>query len=352
MEEHSNRRSDAGYRQIAEELIRWYIRSQRDLPWRRDTDPYRVWISEIMLQQTRVEAVVDYFYRFMDRFPTVAALAAADEQEVLKAWEGLGYYSRARNLHRAAKEIVDKHDETFPGTLAGIRSLPGIGPYTAGAIASIAYDLPAPAVDGNVLRVVSRLDGIESDVMLPATKKDVTERVRHMYIYGKANPLTQGLMELGALVCVPGTPHCDDCPVSEYCRAYIEGRQEDLPVRSPRQKQRIDKLCAGLIRNEGGILIAKRPETGMLANLWEFPLVERSRSRKQIVETFQDQYAIEIDSMEKTGHVRHVFTHRIWEVDVYRARGSAASDRCREVPLAELDTYPMPNVFQKMKKWV
>lgn len=352
MEGHSSKRTDTEYTAIADGLIRWYIRSQRDLPWREDTDPYRVWISEIMLQQTRVEAVVGYYHRFMDLFPTVGALAAADEQEVLKAWEGLGYYSRARNLHRAAKEIVDRCGGVFPDTLEGIRSLPGIGPYTAGAIASIAYGLPAPAVDGNVLRVMARLDGIETDILLPATKKDVTERVRAMYIPGKANPLTQGLMELGALTCVPGAPRCDACPVSGYCWAYQTGRQDDLPVRSPRKKQTVSRLCAGLIRCEEGILIAQRPQTGMLANLWEFPMVERGRSKKQRIEAFLKKYGIEILSMEKAGHVRHVFTHRIWEADVYRARGSAGTDSCRIVSLQELDDYPMPNVFQKMKAWL
>ena len=247
---------------------------------------------------------------------------------------------------------MTRYGGVFPDTLTDIRSLPGIGPYTAGAIASIAYDLPTPAVDGNVLRVIARLDAIEQDVLLPATKKDITARVQAMYIPGKANPLTQGLMELGALTCVPGAPRCDACTVSEYCRAYRTGRQDDLPVRSPRQKQTVSRLCAGLIRCEGGILIAQRPETGMLANLWEFPLVTRGRSKKQTIEAFQEKYGIDIESMEKAGHVRHVFTHRIWEVDVYRARGTAVTERSRAVPLAELDTYPMPNVFQKMKAWL
>ena len=352
MEGPSSKRTKPEYASIADELIRWYIRSQRHLPWREDTAPYRVWISEIMLQQTRVEAVVDYFHRFLDRFPTVAALAASEEQEVLKAWEGLGYYSRARNLHRAAKEVMARYGGVFPDTVEGIRSLPGIGAYTAGAIASIAFDLPAPAVDGNVLRVIARLDGIETDVLLPATKKDVTERVQAMYVPGRANPLTQGLMELGALVCVPGTPRCDDCPIPGYCRAYQTSRQEELPVRSPRKRQTVSRLCAALVRCEGGVLIAQRPEKGMLANLWEFPLVPKGRSKKQIAEAFRDTYGIEIESMDKTGHVRHVFTHRIWEVDVYRARGTAVSERCRAVPMAELDAYPMPTVFQKMKEWV
>jgi len=349
---HSDKRTETEYQSIEEELIRWYIRSQRILPWREDTDPYRVWISEIMLQQTRVEAVVDYFHRFMDRFPTVEALASADEQAVLKCWEGLGYYSRARNLHRAAKEIVSRYGGVFPGTVKEIQSLPGIGPYTAGAIASIAFDLPAPAVDGNVLRVMARLDGIETDILLPAAKKDITERVRMMYIPGKANPLTQGLMELGALVCIPGAPRCQDCPLPVYCRAYQTGRQEILPVRSPRKKQTVSRLCAGLIRCEGGVLIAQRPDTGMLANLWEFPLVKKARSNAQVMAAFQDSYGIAIETMEKAGHVRHVFTHRIWEVDVYRGRGTADTDTCRVVPLGELDTYPMPNVFQKMKEWL
>ena len=352
MEGHSDKRVETEYQAIAEELIRWYIRSQRDLPWREDTDPYRVWISEIMLQQTRVEVVVGYFHRFMNLFPTVEALASADEQEVLKAWEGLGYYSRARNLHRAAKEIVSRFGGVFPGTLKEIQSLPGIGPYTAGAIASIAYGLPTPAVDGNVLRVMARLDGIETDVLLPAAKKDITERVQRMYIPGKANPLTQGLMELGALTCVPGTPRCGACPVSDYCRANQTGRQGDLPVRSSRKKQTVSRLCAALIRCGGGVLIAQRPKTGMLANLWEFPIVERGKSNTQITEAFREKYRVEIASMEKAGHVRHVFTHRIWEVDVYRAGGTAVSDRCRVASLAELDIYPMPNVFQKMKEWL
>ena len=352
MEGHSDQRTETEYQSIAEELVRWYIRSQRSLPWREDRNPYRVWISEIMLQQTRVEAVVGYFHRFMDLFPTVETLAAADEQEVLKAWEGLGYYSRARNLHRAAREIMARYGGVFPDTLKEIRSLPGIGPYTAGAIASISYDLPVPAVDGNVLRVMARLDGIETDVLLPASKEDITRRVRAMYLPGKANPLTQGLMELGALVCVPGIPRCQDCPLKGYCRAYQTDRQETLPVRSPRKQQTMSRLCAGLIRTGGGILVAQRPDTGMLANLWEFPLVKRGRSKKQTMAAFHESYGIGIESMEKAGHVRHVFTHRIWEVDVYRARGTLDTDRCRVVPLDKLDAYPMPNAFQKMKKWL
>jgi len=348
MEGHSDRRRE--YHTIAAQLVKWFIRSQRDLPWRENRDPYRVWVSEIMLQQTRVEAVVGYFDRFMERFPTVGALAAADEQDVLKAWEGLGYYSRARNLHRAAKEIVSRYGGVFPGKPEDIRRLPGIGPYTAGAIASIAFDLPEPAVDGNVLRVMARLDGIESDILQPGTRRDITGRVRAMYTPGNANPLTQGLMELGALVCIPGTPRCDACPVSGYCVAYQTGRQDTLPVRAPRAKQTVQHLCAGLIRWEGGVLIAQRPATGLLANLWEFPIVDRSNG--QIIDALYEKYGVRVDSPIYAGHVRHVFTHRIWEVDVYRAHGTAVSDRCKAVPLAELDAYPMPNVFQKMKKWL
>jgi A/G-specific adenine glycosylase len=351
MEGHSNPRSDTEYRKIAKALTGWYAGSKRELPWRIDRDPYKVWVSEIMLQQTRVEAVIGYFLRFMDLFPTVRELAAAAEQEVLKCWEGLGYYSRARHMHRAAKMIASQFDGIFPGDIEGIRSLPGVGPYTAGAIASIAYDLPEPAVDGNVLRVISRLDAIETDVLLPAAKADVTRRVRAMFNPGGANALTQGLMELGALTCLPGKPQCGECPLTKYCRAYASGRQEELPVRSPRKKQRVRRLRAGLFACGDGVLIAQRPQKGLLANLWEFPLVEKD-DLSEMRTAYRDVYGIDISSAEKTGHVRHVFTHLIWEVDVYAGAAEMRSERCKAVPPDELDQYPMPAVFQKMKQWL
>ena len=211
-------------------LLQWYDRVKRDLPWRRSGDPYCIWLSEIMLQQTRVETVKGYYARFLERCPTVQALAQAPEETVLKLWEGLGYYSRARNLHKAAKAIVNEHGGVFPATYEEILKLPGIGPYTAGAIASIAFGQPVPAVDGNVIRVTSRLCGIRENVGVPSVRRKLEEEAAALVPKKRPGDFNQAMMDLGATVCVPGTPSCERCPLRTLCDAYAAGDAEDLPV--------------------------------------------------------------------------------------------------------------------------
>lgn len=259
-------------------LLEWYRSVRRDLPWRRSRDPYCIWISEIMLQQTRVETVIPYYNRFMELFPTVDKLAWAPEEQVLKAWEGLGYYSRARNLQAAAREIVELHGGIVPDTPEGIRGLKGIGPYTAGAVLSIAYNKPEPAVDGNVMRVLSRYWELEEDIAKPSTRIGIEKLARALIPEGTAGDFNQALMELGATICTPKAAHCLPCPVMEHCAARLAGRVEELPVKAkakpPRPERRAVALVEGAGELAGRILIRQRPGDGLLARLWELPHVQ------------------------------------------------------------------------------
>ena len=268
-----------------ESVCRWFAENGRSLPWRETADPYRIWLSEIMLQQTRIEAVIPYYRRFLEAFPDPASLAEADDGTLMKLWEGLGYYSRARNLKKAAGVIVRDYGGALPPDADLLRSLPGIGAYTAGAIASVAFGLPEPAVDGNVLRVVSRICAMEDDVLLPAVKKAVTEALRAVYPMGKDAALfTEGLMELGEVICLPvrgekatggegkSGPDCALCPLRSMCRARAEGDVSRYPVRSPKKERRIEERTVFLLRSpDGRYFLRKRPAEGLLAGLWEFP---------------------------------------------------------------------------------
>ena len=255
-------------------LLAWYDAHRRDLPWRDAADPWAVWVSEIMLQQTRVETVRGYFERWMKRFPSVQDLAAADIDEVLGAWQGLGYYSRARNLHRAATHVAAHCDGTIPDTVDALRALPGVGPYTAGAIASIAFGRQAPIVDGNVMRVIARLDGIDLDMRRTAGQRAVWTRCGELVPADRPGDFNQALMELGATVCSPRSPRCDACPVADHCTALADDRVLELPVKGRRTPPRAESRAALVIRDERGrVLVAKRPAEGLLAGLWEFPLV-------------------------------------------------------------------------------
>ncbi len=262
-----------------EAVCRWFAENGRSLPWRETADPYRIWLSEIMLQQTRIEAVIPYYRRFLEAFPDPASLALADDGTLMKLWEGLGYYSRARNLKKAAEVIVRDYGGALPPDAELLRSLPGIGEYTAGAIASVAFGLPEPAVDGNVLRVVSRVCAMEDDVLLPAVKKAVTEALRAVYPMGRDAALfTEGLMELGEVICLPARgegksgPDCALCPLRSMCRARAEGDVSRYPVRSPKKERRIEERTVFLLRSpDGRYYLRKRPGDGLLAGLWEFP---------------------------------------------------------------------------------
>ncbi|WP_028539402.1 A/G-specific adenine glycosylase [Paenibacillus sp. J14] len=257
------------------ELLSWYERSKRDLPWRRHRDPYYIWVSEIMLQQTRVDTVIPYFQRFIERFPTIRDLAEAPEEEVLKCWEGLGYYSRARNLQAAAKQVMERHGGIVPDTKAEVSALKGVGPYTTGAILSIAFNRPEPAVDGNVMRVLSRYFLIEEDVAKAGTRTLMEELAAELIPEGRASDFNQALMELGALVCTPKSPQCLICPVMARCAGRLEGAEERLPVKSkakpPRPEYRLAALVEGSGALSGRVLVRRRPDTGLLARMWELP---------------------------------------------------------------------------------
>ena len=252
-------------------LLDWYAENARDLPWRQDVTAYKVWVSEIMLQQTRIEAARGYFARFLAAFPTVEALAEAEGETVMKLWEGLGYYSRARNLHACAKKIVSDCGGEFPREAKALRALPGIGDYTAGAIASIAYGEPEPAVDGNVLRVLTRLERVGESIDGEKTKARFREELRAIYPAGECGEFTSALMELGETVCIPGTPRCGGCPLRERCKAHAAGEENLYPVKGEKKPRRIEERRVLLMVCGEKIAVRKRPERGLLAGLWEFP---------------------------------------------------------------------------------
>lgn len=312
-------------------LVDWYADNRRMLPWRRKQDAYHVWVSEIMLQQTRIEAVMGYYHRFMEAFPNVEALAAAPVEQVLKLWEGLGYYSRARNLHKAAQQMVSSGG--FPTTYQQILKLPGIGEYTAGAIAAIAFGQPTVAIDGNVMRVVSRIYALEEDIMLPAAKKNVKQILEDCYPNDRASDFVQGLMELGELICIPGNPRCESCPIQAHCRALAEGKQRVLPLRIPKTKKRIEERSVLITEQNDKVLLMKRPEQGILSGLWEYPNVISPEVNpgtllwaEQVRAAMRDTYGIALEPAEYIGDVEHVFTHMKWKMKVYRGKVAAGSD--------------------------
>jgi A/G-specific adenine glycosylase len=299
---------------FASDLLDWYDKNAAALPWRaRHPNPYHVWLSEIMLQQTQVETVKPYFERFLEAFPTVHALAAAPLDDVLKRWEGLGYYSRARNLHKTAITVAGELGGIFPQTVDELLKLPGIGRYTAGAVASIAYGIPAPVLDGNVIRVFSRLIDLEADVTQPKTQAQLWSLAEDWLPEVRAGDYNQALMELGRTVCKPRSPLCEACPIQEFCAAYANGTQQERPVRQKKSATPHYDVAAGIIRDETGrILIAQRPLEGLLGGLWEFP-----GGKKEADETLPDclkrelreELGIEVEVKAFFVSVRHGFTH-------------------------------------------
>jgi A/G-specific adenine glycosylase len=341
-------------------LINWFKAEQRDLPWRKDQDPYKVWVSEIMLQQTRVDTVIPYFNRFIEWFPTIEDLADANEDKVLKAWEGLGYYSRVRNLHSAVKEVKEKYNGEVPNTPKDIAELKGVGPYTAGAILSIAYGIPEPAVDGNVMRVLSRILSIWDDIAKPSARKVFEQAVRELISHEEPSEFNQALMELGALICTPTSPSCLLCPVQEHCQAFEEGVQNELPVKTKKNKQRDVQLAAAILFDqEGRVLIHKRPEVGLLANLWEFPNVElhhpMQNDREILVDLFRQTHDLADIQLEKIiGQIEHVFSHLVWNIKVYVGKFNPdfqiSHQEWKLVNFAEMDEFAFPVFSQKMLK--
>jgi len=298
---------------ITTALLGWYDKNKRDLPWRKTAGEYAVVVSEMMLQQTRVDTVVPYYNAFMARFPDVFCLARADEADVLHAWQGLGYYRRARNLHKMARTVA-RNGGVFPSDYKGWLALPGVGPYIAGAVMSIAQGAAQPAVDGNVLRVIARLDANRDDISLGATRKKTEARVLALMPPGSTGDFTQALMELGALVCTQ-SPRCDMCPLAAQCRAYQSGVVDAIPVKTPKAKPVTVYLWAGVLRCNECVLLVKRQGDGLLAGMWGVPVVEKQRgqsARAQIAGALGRQ----MPEGKEIGKVTHVFTHRRWEMDV------------------------------------
>ena len=312
--------------QLSGALLPWYRENHRDLPWRNDRQPYHIWLSEIMLQQTRVEAVKGYYARFLSTLPDIESLASCDDEMLYKLWEGLGYYSRVRNLKKAAQVILSRHNGQFPRTHKEILDLPGIGDYTAGAICSIAFDQPAPAVDGNVLRVCSRLLDDPSPIDLPATKKRITAALAEVYPT-EAGDFTQALMELGATLCGPNRkPDCENCPCQLFCLGYQKGTAEQLPVKSPKKEKRQEDKTVFIFRCDGCYALEKRPETGLLAGLWQFPNVGKKLSTEEAL-LEAEQMGLHPRELLRQVERKHIFTHIQWNMtgiymDVAEAEGN------------------------------
>ncbi len=301
---------------IVPPLLTWYKKSARHLPWRENTEPYRVWVSEIMLQQTRVDTVIPYYNRFMERLPDLESLAKVPEETLLKLWEGLGYYSRVRNLQKAAQVVMEKHQGSFPEDYADILALPGIGTYTAGAISSIAFGQPEPAVDGNVLRVLSRLTENPSDIAAAATKQQMTEALRQIYPLIGSGDFTQALMELGALVCVPDTPRCEACPLSSLCKARLHQSQAQFPYKSKKQSKKTEQRTVFLLCWEDKVALRRREDKGLLRGLWEFPNLEGHLDIQEAKALVED-WGIAVAGIEKSIDQKHIFTHMVWEMQGY-----------------------------------
>ena len=328
-----------------ERLASFYLTHHRDLPWRRTDDPYAIWVSEIMLQQTRVEAVIGYYQRFLREFPTVADLARADEQLVLKLWEGLGYYSRARNLQKAARLIVSEYGGRLPDTKKELMKLPGIGAYTAGAIASIAFDRPEAAVDGNVLRVCSRLTGDERPVDLPAVKKEWNETLTALYPESGAGIWNQALMELGATVCLPsGAPLCEQCPWREDCTACRENTWGRIPAKLPKREKRVEYWTVFCILQGSRVLLVRRPDHGLLAGMYQFPHISGALSEQEAGRELE-KLGFSGTRPERLSDAVHLFTHITWKMRGYlfRVKEDFLPDGFYPATLEQLQTeYPMP----------
>jgi A/G-specific adenine glycosylase len=332
---------------VAAPLLAWYDVNRRDLPWRGSRDPYRVWVSEIMLQQTRVTAVLPYYKRWMVALPDVFALAEVDEEKLMKLWQGLGYYSRARNLKKAAEIIVRDLNGQFPRTYEGLLRLPGVGDYTAGAVASMAFGLPVPAVDGNVLRVAARAANIGEDILDPKVRKMFRSRMETAMPLDRPGEFNQALMDLGATVCLPsGAPSCGSCPLSTLCEARRLGLQTVLPVRAKKPPRRVEDLTVFVLERSGRVAVRKRPENGLLAGLWEFPHVPGALSETDAAKPLAD-WGLEPVEWRKKLTAKHIFTHMEWRMTGYvlSVRGGGAdltwADR------AELEALAIPGAFGK-----
>ncbi len=304
----------------AQPLLSWYDKNRRILPWREDPSPYHVWVSEIMLQQTRVEAVKAYYDRFMKALPDIASLAGANDEELLKLWEGLGYYNRVRNLKKAAVVIMEEYGGVMPSEYEELLKLPGIGSYTAGAVSSIAYGKRAPAVDGNVLRVLARLKGDGRDISLPAVRAEITKELWRDMESERPGDFNQALMELGALVCIPvGAPRCAECPWEGLCAAHREKKELDFPVKTPKKPRTVEEKTVLVILDENRAALRKRPEGGLLGGMYEFPCLGGHLSGDQVLAYLKGE-GLSVLKIEKLPDSRHIFTHKEWRMIGYAVR--------------------------------
>ncbi|AVK95427.1 A/G-specific adenine glycosylase [Lysinibacillus sphaericus] len=325
--------------EFRQSLVEWFEKEKRDLPWRHTKDPYKIWVSEVMLQQTRVDTVIPYYNRFMESFPTLELLAEAPQEYLLKHWEGLGYYSRARNLQAGVREVLESYGGIVPDNRHEISKLKGIGPYTAGAILSIAYNKPEHAVDGNVMRVLSRVLNIHDDIALPKTKKIFEAAVEELIDSENASSFNQGLMELGALICSPTSPKCLLCPVREYCTAFNEGEPENLPIKSKKIKMKHISYDVFVCEDEDGrILMEQRPEEGLLANMWQFPMVEQEDDS---LIKFAHHHELNVQAHQPILTFKHIFSHLTWDVNAYYMKCKTA-EKGEWLTREQIELLPMP----------
>lgn len=334
---------------IVTPLLKWYESNARKLPWRENTQAYRVWISEIMLQQTRVETVIPYYKRFMQRFPNVSALAKADEEELMKLWEGLGYYTRARNLQKAAQVVCERFSGQFPSDYEQVLSLPGIGEYTAGAICSIAFGLPVAAVDGNVLRVLTRVCEDSSDIMDVGFRRRVKMDLEKVYPSGHCGTFTQSLMELGAMICVPnGVPKCEDCPLKQQCKAYAGHTQERFPVKKKKAQRRVEEKTVLVLVHHGLVALRRREDKGLLGGMWEIPNMEGIQSEETVLAWLTEQQ-LSVKSIHPLKNNKHIFTHVEWHMSGYVAECNTKNEKYQWVTKKELlHEYALPTAFKKI----
>ena len=342
----------SGIEIVSERLLNWYDAGRRILPWREDATPYHVWVSEIMLQQTRVEAVKPYYDRFIKALPDIEHLARAEEEELLKLWEGLGYYNRVRNLKKAAQVIMEEYGGVMPKEYEELIKLPGIGSYTAGAVSSIAYGRKVPAVDGNVLRVLSRLKGDERDISQQRVRTAIEEELRLSMPEERPGDFNQALMELGAVVCIPtGVPHCEECPWENSCMAHLQKRELDFPCKMPKKPRVIEKKTVLVIKDENKAALKKRPKDGLLAGMYEFPCLEGHLTDGQVLEYLKEE-GLSVLKIEPLRSSRHIFTHKEWHMIGYAVKVDELAENKNSGNMIFVEyqeareRYPIPSAYR------
>jgi A/G-specific adenine glycosylase len=336
---------------IQTQLLRWFKKNGRDLPWRKTRDPYAIWVSEIMLQQTQVATVIPYYQKFLKSFPTVRRLARADLSEVLKVWEGLGYYSRARNLHWASQIVSNHFHKKIPGNLKDLLSLPGIGRYTAGAILSIAYNKEAPILDGNVKRVLSRLFALPDNPRIGKNEELLWQISESLIPKGRSNLFNQALMDLGSTICIPRDPLCHRCPLRHLCKAYLSGRPESYPLRTLKKKIPHIIAVSALIQRDGKILLNRRPPKGLLGGLWEFPnwnIEDKRRLRLRLKKHIKKEMGMNIKVKEPIGSLQQAFSHFKLTLHVFQCEVLDRERKGKWIPIQKLHLFPMSRIHRKI----